>query len=173
MVRKFKVMDNDYTVDIQKRDTVYSITIKEKKYNIKIIYHDQILILFKINGKKYKSYCAKNAHVWYVHVDGQFYLVHNISGKRFGIEQQSNIPANVGLDVRAPMPGKVLKIYVQKGDNVKIGQDLCVIEAMKMEHVIKAPNDGFVESINCSLTDIVDAGHILIDIKEHPGDETT
>ncbi len=44
--------------------------------------------------------------------------------------------------VKSPMPGKVIKLSVAHGDKVKAGQNLVVLEAMKMEHVITAPCDG-------------------------------
>jgi biotin carboxyl carrier protein len=44
--------------------------------------------------------------------------------------------------VKSPMPGKVIKLSVAHGDKVKAGDNLVVLEAMKMEHVITAPCDG-------------------------------
>lgn len=51
------------------------------------------------------------------------------------------------IAVKAPMPGNVIKINVKVGDAVKKGQALCILEAMKMENDIPAPQDGTVASI--------------------------
>ena len=62
----------------------------------------------------------------------------------------------------APMPGKIIAVDVKAGDNVKSGQRLLVMEAMKMEHAIHAPADGSVEDIFFAVGDQVDDGAELI-----------
>ncbi|MCA1734155.1 MAG: biotin/lipoyl-binding protein, partial [Acidobacteria bacterium] len=62
----------------------------------------------------------------------------------------------------APMPGQVLKIFVEVGDQVAKGDPLIVLEAMKMEHQITAPFAGLVESLACRAGDLVQPGIDLI-----------
>lgn len=52
------------------------------------------------------------------------------------------------VDIKAPMPGLVVRLSVQKGEPVKKGQSLAVIEAMKMENDIKSPIDGVVAALH-------------------------
>lgn len=52
--------------------------------------------------------------------------------------------------IKSPMPGTIVKVYVKVGDKVKKGQALFVMEAMKMEHTMKAPSDGVVKAVNSS-----------------------
>ena len=52
--------------------------------------------------------------------------------------------------IKAPMPGTILKINVKVGDSVKAGDVVCVLEAMKMENDICAPQDGVVSSVEVS-----------------------
>jgi biotin carboxyl carrier protein len=59
------------------------------------------------------------------------------------------------------MPGKILGIKVNSGDAVKKGQVVMVLEAMKMENEIVAPQDGTVASINVAVNAAVEAGDIL------------
>lgn len=65
----------------------------------------------------------------------------------------------------SPMPGKILKVLVKVGDIVKKGDPLIVMEAMKMEHTIKASESGVVESLDCSEGRLVDGGITLCSIK--------
>ena len=62
----------------------------------------------------------------------------------------------------APMPGKVIEVKVRKGDKVKAGDTLIIIEAMKMEHSIKATENGKVTKLMVSLNQQVDNGATLL-----------
>lgn len=64
--------------------------------------------------------------------------------------------------ITAPMPGTILKVNVNVGDEVKRGQVLLILEAMKMENEIVTPADGKVVSINVSKGATVNAGDVLI-----------
>ena len=62
----------------------------------------------------------------------------------------------------SPMPGKIVRVEVKAGDKGMKGDPLVALEAMKMEHVITAPADGVVESVNCALGDQVEEGIALV-----------
>jgi len=67
--------------------------------------------------------------------------------------------------VRAPMAGKIVSVRVKEGDSVKLGEVLCVLEAMKMENEITAPKTGTVQGVNISEGMGVSEGDILLTIK--------
>lgn len=69
--------------------------------------------------------------------------------------------AQGAVKVSAPMPGKILKIVAQAGAAVKKGEVLIILEAMKMENEIVAPQDGTVAGINVAVGDSVEAGAVL------------
>ncbi len=69
----------------------------------------------------------------------------------------------------APMPGKVIAVHVTRGERVRRGQALLVIEAMKMQHTIVAPHDGIVEEVRYRIGDQVDEGEILASLSD-PGE---
>ena len=68
-------------------------------------------------------------------------------------------------NVKAPMPGLILDILVKPGDEVVKGDQLLILEAMKMENVLKAEGEGVVKSIEVSKTDAVEKGQILIEME--------
>lgn len=70
-------------------------------------------------------------------------------------------PAAGSVTVSAPMPGKILGIKAQAGAAVKRGQVILILEAMKMENEIVAPQDGTVASINVAVGDMVEPGATL------------
>ena len=69
-----------------------------------------------------------------------------------------------GAQELSPMPGRVLKILVKKGDRVKTGDALAILEAMKMEHTLKASAPGVVELLLCREGERVEAGVELVKI---------
>ena len=66
--------------------------------------------------------------------------------------------------VNAPMPGTILKVNVNPGDEVKKNQVLVVLEAMKMENEIVSPADGKVSSVNVAKGATVNAGDLLVSL---------
>ena len=75
--------------------------------------------------------------------------------------------ASVENDVLAPMPGIILEVNVSEGEEVKKGDFLCVLEAMKMENTLSAPRDGIVKSINIAKGETVDKGMLLIEFEKN------
>jgi len=69
-------------------------------------------------------------------------------------------------NIKSPLPGVILEIFVREGDTVKIGQKLLMLEAMKMENNINADKEGIVNAIKVSKGDSVMEGDILIVIGE-------
>ena len=67
--------------------------------------------------------------------------------------------------LNAPMPGKVFKVLVKTGEAVVKGQTLLVLEAMKMEHAIKADKDGIVRKILFKEGDLVQGGMALAELE--------
>jgi len=66
------------------------------------------------------------------------------------------------LDIKAPMPGMVLNILVKEGDHVTKGDALIVLEAMKMENILKAPGDGVIKKISAKKGAAVEKNQLLI-----------
>jgi biotin carboxyl carrier protein len=96
-----------------------------------------------------------------------------VGGKTYIVklqDEQERMMKTLGLDkavlkvseIKAPMPGMVLNILVKPGDEVKKNDPLLILEAMKMENLIKAPGDAVVKSIAAEKGKAVDKGQLLI-----------
>jgi pyruvate carboxylase subunit B len=69
------------------------------------------------------------------------------------------------LNVKAPMPGLIVKIETKVGDAVKRGQGIMVVEAMKMENEVRVPSDGTVKEIRVRERQTVEKGEVLVVIE--------
>src|SRR5215467_2546602 len=67
--------------------------------------------------------------------------------------------------IAAPMPGKVVRLLVQQGDRVEVGQGLLVVEAMKMQNEIRSPKSGRVEKLFAQEGQAVNAGEVLLSVE--------
>ncbi len=85
------------------------------------------------------------------------------------LAQDSNAEAG-GLGVTAPMPGLVSQITVKAGDTVEVGDDLMILEAMKMEHRLTAQRSGIIEDVHCAEGDQVSDGAVLVTFAEAEDD---
>ncbi|MEQ8905806.1 biotin/lipoyl-containing protein [Ekhidna sp.] len=65
-------------------------------------------------------------------------------------------------DIKAPMPGSIIDVIVTEGDEVSEGDKLLVLEAMKMENVIKSPGEGKVSKVHISAKENVEKNQVLI-----------
>ena len=84
-------------------------------------------------------------------------------------DARAGAPQSAG-NLEAPMPGRVLDVRVREGDVVQAGDVLLVVEAMKMEHAIKAPKAGVVASIAARVDEMVTAGTPLVQLDDVEGE---
>jgi 3-methylcrotonyl-CoA carboxylase alpha subunit len=100
-----------------------------------------------------------------------------LDGENWRLTEIDPLAARAGEDptagrLTAPMPGRVTQLMVEPGTNVRRGQPLIVIEAMKMEHTVTAPADGVVDAVRFAPGDLVEEGAELIALapeRQEPG----
>jgi pyruvate carboxylase subunit B len=73
--------------------------------------------------------------------------------------------ADGNIHVHAPLPSEVIKVLVQVGDEVKDGEDLMILEAMKMVMEVQAPADGIVKAIHVKQGGTVESGQVLVTLE--------
>jgi propionyl-CoA carboxylase alpha chain len=111
-----------------------------------------------------------------VHASGASWFVHGPAGA-CELLQRSRYPATGGQDsgggLTAPMPGAVLEVEAKPGDQVRKGQLLLILEAMKMEHRITAPFDGTIDAVHVSAGHQVENGQLLVTLVEADSSESS
>jgi acyl-CoA carboxylase subunit alpha len=109
-----------------------------------------------VNGASAAGNVNRSGDTWWVHGPwGDVAVVERSPFPTSEIEEASG-------SLHAPMPGSVVSISVAVGDEVKKGQTLVVVEAMKMEHPIGSPEDGVVTEVKVAAGDQVEKGTLLV-----------
>lgn len=127
-IKKVAVNGKVYEVDYNMGgDSIYSIIINHRSHGV------------QISPSSHSSYTIMNkGELFQIELKGELEKIHNSHGSSDLAGRQV---------VEAPMPGVILKTYVKKGDEVKKGDPLCVLVAMKMENEIRSNTDGIVKEI--------------------------
>jgi biotin carboxyl carrier protein len=111
--------------------------------------------LLELNKEEKYVLIKVNAQVYRFDVSDQY----DILLKEMGLDK---LYQHIVKELKAPMPGLVLQVMVQAGDEIKKGDNLLVLEAMKMENILKAPTDATVKSILIKAGDKVEKNQVLI-----------
>lgn len=144
---KLIIDDHETNADLrQLGSTVYHIISDLKSYNAEIVSFDKATktAVIKVNGTIY-NVVAKDQY--------------DLLLDKLGLSDLNSAKVS---EVKAPMPGLVLKVFVKEGAEVKKGENLFVLEAMKMENIIKSPADVTVKTIKIKPGDKVEKGQVLI-----------
>ncbi len=100
-------------------------------------------------------------------VDGWLVEVGIESARRAALRDRARRGANVAghggpVEIRAIIPGRVVAVSVAAGDSVAAGQQVLVVEAMKMQNELRAPREGTVARIGVAIGDTIDVGDLLL-----------
>jgi biotin carboxyl carrier protein len=155
--KSFRVRQKDHSLylndapvkpDIsQQKPGLYHFIHNHKTYTIELLGRDENsqTILMKINGKKCEA-----------RVQNKFDLLLEKMG--LSLDRQNTLS-----HMKAPMPGLILSIMVEEGQEVKKGDPLLILEAMKMENIIKSPGDGKISALKAKKGDSVEKNQLLIE----------
>lgn len=136
--------------DVKKiKNNLFHIIKDNKSHNLELLKlnPEEKTVFVKINGLKYKF-----------HLKDKFDdLLHSLG--------MDNLLVTKVSDLKAPMPGLVLSIDVEVGKEVKKGDALLILEAMKMENVIKSPTDGVIKSIAVKTSQAVEKNQLLLNFE--------
>lgn len=135
--------------DILDEGSVFHIIKEHKSYRCKLLKKED-------NGKKMSI--SVNDNEYTIAVKDQF----DVLLEQMGMSEMTVKKIN---NIKAPMPGLVIDVKVKPGDEVKEGQDILILEAMKMENVLKCPADVIVKSIPITKGQAVEKGQLLIEFE--------
>jgi biotin carboxyl carrier protein len=128
------------------KDNLLHILHQHTSYRVEIV---------TFSKEEKKASIKVNGHTYNIAIKDQFDdLLHQL-----GLD---NLQSAKVAELKAPMPGLVLSVLVKEGDEIKKGDNLLVLEAMKMENIIKSPADVTIKSIKIKPSDKVEKNQVLI-----------
>ncbi|MCF8257766.1 MAG: biotin/lipoyl-binding protein [Flavobacteriales bacterium] len=135
------VNDNPFELDVQKvAENIFHIIRDHRTYEVELLDDGRI----KVNGTIYTTES----------VDRFDALLRQLGMDKGATDKVA--------EVKAPMPGLVVKVLVKEGSSVHKGEGVIVLEAMKMENIIKSPTDGIIATIEVQQGRTVDKNQVMM-----------
>ena len=131
---------------IEIKDGIFHIIKENKSYNAEVLKanKEKKTFVIRVNGNKYT-----------VQIKDKY----DSLLKELGIEGGSSAMVK---EMKAPMPGLVVDVRVQEGSEVKKGDALVVLQAMKMENIIKSPTEGNIRKVHIKKGDAIEKNQLMI-----------
>lgn len=161
MFVNYEHKNNVYGVTIEKRKNNYFVTYDNTEYKISAEEIKPGHLKINIGNRLLKAIVTEGEKEKFVFIDGNVYKVKpvELTGRKKKSKKDSD-----ESDLDSPISGKIVNVKVKKDDVVKKGDVLIVIEAMKMEYLIRSPYDGKVRKINFKENDQVEIGQTTVEI---------
>ena len=165
---KFKDGTGIHELDVQRSEDGLVMKVGEKTLDYKVAQLPNSAYLLLKDDHAVRGYAVRRKNEVFVHLNGISYLFRDVTHD----ETAGGAIGGVGeREITAPMPGSVIKILVNKGEKVKSGQALVIVEAMKMENEVRAAMDGMVDKVLVEAGQQVGFGEKLLELAPLDGEE--
>jgi biotin carboxyl carrier protein len=162
---------NAIVKELKRKGNLVTISVDDVIYDIDID---------KVSGEEYSILCNGKSHnievirtddpkVYHVHTfHFGFDVSVNDAESRYQLKRKKKEGESNTDIIKSPMPGKVVKVFVKKGDLVEAGQTVVILSAMKMESEYKSGCDGVVSKVAVKEGDTVDGNQLMVVIGKAP-----
>lgn len=140
----------------------FSFTIRGNKYNVDLHEIEDNIAEIEVNGSKYEVEIHKEIKTSKTPRLMRSPVVHTAESDKSRTAKPTE-RKGVG-EIKAPLPGTILEMKVKVGDDVKQGDVILIMEAMKMENNIKADKSGKITDVKVNVGDSVLEGDLLVEI---------
>ena len=151
--------NNVYQVGIERRGNKFFITYDNTEYQVEVEEVTPGHLKIKVGDRLIKAVVTEGEKEKYVFIDGEIFKVKPIplTGRKVSAKKDDG-------ELTSPISGRVTKVSVKEGSKVKKGDILVVIEAMKMEYLIRAPYDGVVKKIYVKEKEQIEIGQQTVEV---------
>ena len=158
MTREFIFNGLRIPVQIEVTDAGVTIDLNKKRYVFTVADFGDGRLVLQTGDSNYRVRVARQQDRIWVWLNGSVFDF-RVPGTD---DHEAAHSAESGNEVRAPMPGTLVKVFVSPGDTVEERQVVAIVEAMKMEHQLRSPRAGIVETTSGSIGTTVDTGTVIV-----------
>ncbi len=163
-----QINDEQQEIEIKKDGGKVFAEIDGRKYELEASKPEQNVYLFKRDGKVFEVFVSPKANInepFKIKVGTDDFEVNITDPKKLRGTGAGSGSAEGIAEIKTAMPGKVVRILLEKDSEVKTGEGVIVVEAMKMQNELKSPKDGIVKEIRFNEGETVNAGDVLVVIE--------
>ncbi len=156
--------DEKHAVEVKSDGLNLTAAIDGKIYHLEVSEPEPNVRLFKHENKIYQIFVSpneKSGEPFAVNVGNQNFEIKIYDPKRLRGGSGASENADGASEIKTAMPGKLVRILVEIGAEIKKGDGVLIVEAMKMQNEMKAPKDGIVKEIRFAEGTTVNAGDVL------------
>lgn len=159
-----KLGEQSYTVEIEEIEkSLYRVVVEGNEFLVDGKKTGRTNYSLIVENRSFEIEVDNTEDEYRVLVDGRNYHVNLVDERRMRVgSAQSGIELHGRQKIAVPMPGKVIAVLVSEGDKVEKGQELVIVEAMKMENEVRSPISGEVKEIKVKPGETVEAGAALV-----------
>lgn len=149
-----------YNVTVERKNNQFFVTYDNNEYTLKATEIKPGQLKIKIGNRIIKCVISEGEENKFVFIDGNIFKVKRIelTGQKKSSKKESGL--------NSPISGTVVNVKIKAGDAVQNNDVLMVIEAMKMEYLIRAPFKGTIKKVNFKEKDQIEIGETTVDIEE-------
>jgi len=147
-----------HEIEIKREGEMVFARVDDRQYELEASEVEADVYLFKYNNQIFQIYAAPNG---IVNLGNHQLEISITDPKRLRGSSAAAANAEGISEIKTAMPGKLVRILVEEGTEIKQGEGVLIVEAMKMQNEMKAPKDGIVKEIRFSEGATVNAGDIM------------
>jgi biotin carboxyl carrier protein len=147
-----------HEIEIKREGATVFARVNERQYELEASEVERDVYLFKYNHQIFEIYVAPNG---IVNLGNHQLEISITDPKRLRGSGASQASADGIAEIKTAMPGKLVRVLTEVGAEIKQGEGVLVVEAMKMQNEMKSPKDGTVKEIRFAEGSTVNAGDVL------------
>jgi len=165
MIYEVSIAEKTYSVELTRAGEQWKCRLDGSEIPVDVVSGRNGALSLLLNGKSYEVNQEMVGAETNVVVGHERFSASVRDPRSFRSRSRAGAAEQGVMKIKAPMPGKVVRVLAGVGTQVELGQSMIVIEAMKMQNELKAPKTGIVKKINVAEGAAVDAGQALAEVE--------
>ena len=165
MIYEVTIAERVYRVELVRTEQEWKCKLDGRELPLDVVSAQDGMLSLLLQGKSYEVKQETVGAESNVVVGQERFSASVRDPRSFRSRRRSGASEQGVMKIKAPMPGKVVRILAPAGSQVEIGQSVVVIEAMKMQNELKAPKTGVVKKISVAEGAAVEAGQALAEVE--------